>query len=259
MRAAAQHQAQQAAHRLTTAAIAGSALRVGSSSGSAGSRRSQSLTNIGTRTPSLDSSSSSRLARSPGSGLRVAPELRLLREAAIQIQPVEGDDAFPSVATEVEPRHARRGQAKAKPEPTLRPSSAPGAPMAAADALDMFLMREELHKATTSLARATAAPEIVNTLDLPGLAALRAELVASHIAALERIDDRRIALLAQQSTAREGPERGRCVACWSRTCDQVLLPCRHLCLCSICARSCRSTCPICRGAVSEILEIFGAT
>mmetsp|Transcript_98479 Transcript_98479/g.195334 ORF Transcript_98479/g.195334 Transcript_98479/m.195334 type:complete len:245 (-) Transcript_98479:64-798(-) len=244
MRAAAQHQAQQAAHRLTTSAIADSALRAASSPANAGSRRSQSLSNIDTRTPRLDSSSSSRLARSPGSGLRVAPELRLLREAAIPIQPVQGDAAFSLIST---------------PEPTLRPSSAPVAPVNPPDALDTLLLQEDGQQAETSPTRLSATQEVINTLDLPGLAALRAELVASHTATLEKIDDRRIALLAQQSTAHEGPEHGRCVACWSRACNQVLLPCRHLCLCNICARSCRSTCPICRSTVSDMLEIFGVT
>lgn len=125
------------------------------------------------------------------------------------------------------------------------------------DVLDQFIAREELRRATAALARATAAPEIVNALDLPGLAALRAELVRAHAAALERIDDRRVILHSEQVSTHEGPERGRCVACWSRNADRLLLPCRHLCLCGTCWRSCKSTCPICRGAVSNVIEVFG--
>lgn len=127
------------------------------------------------------------------------------------------------------------------------------------DRLDFWMLREELRKASAALARATASPEVVGNLDLPGLASLRAELVAAHSLALERIDDRRVTLQAQQAASQEGPERGRCIACWVRKADRVLLPCRHLCLCGSCLESCNASCPICRGVVADSMEIFGVT
>lgn len=127
----------------------------------------------------------------------------------------------------------------------------------AADSLDQLVLQEELRKKSELLARATAAPELVDTLDLPGLAKLRAELVAAHALALERVDDRRVALQARQAATREGPERGRCVACWFRNADRLLLPCRHLCLCGTCMPSCGGVCPICRAAVKDSIEVFG--
>mmetsp|Transcript_172607 Transcript_172607/g.419856 ORF Transcript_172607/g.419856 Transcript_172607/m.419856 type:complete len:231 (-) Transcript_172607:245-937(-) len=228
MRQAAQQQAQAAAHRLTSAAMAGSAARVAS-----GRQRSTTPSNGSTRAPSVGSTASSmdvRRARSP-SGSQV---------------PDDDSEEAASVA----------GAAAAAG--TLPITVMPGnCPADSPDALDIWVLREELRRATTSLARAVAAPEVVNSLDLPGLAALRTELVAAHTAALDRIDDRRVTLQARQASTQEGPERGRCVACWSRSADRVLLPCRHLCLCGACLRSCRSTCPICRGPVKDALEVFG--
>mmetsp|Transcript_28515 Transcript_28515/g.81658 ORF Transcript_28515/g.81658 Transcript_28515/m.81658 type:complete len:234 (-) Transcript_28515:251-952(-) len=231
MRQAAQQQAQAAAHRLTSAAMAGSAARVAS-----GRQRSTTPSNGSTRAPSVGSTASSmdvRRARSP-SGSQVPDDDS---EEAASV-------AGAAAAAGTLPITVMPGQSAAVYEGSLR--------HLVADQL-----RKELRRATTSLARAVAAPEVVNSLDLPGLAALRTELVAAHTAALDRIDDRRVTLQARQASTQEGPERGRCVACWSRSADRVLLPCRHLCLCGACLRSCRSTCPICRGPVKDALEVFG--
>eukprot|EP00928_Gymnodinium_smaydae_P054167 TRINITY_DN37986_c0_g1_i1.p1 TRINITY_DN37986_c0_g1~~TRINITY_DN37986_c0_g1_i1.p1 ORF type:complete len:476 (+),score=80.36 TRINITY_DN37986_c0_g1_i1:67-1494(+) len=128
-----------------------------------------------------------------------------------------------------------------------------------ADPLDVWMLREESRQLALRLARATASPEVIATLDLPGLAALRAELIREHASALERIDDRRVKLQARQASSQEGPEPGRCVACWTKKADRVLLPCRHLCVCGDCLQSCQCKCPVCRGPVVDHLEVFGVT
>mmetsp|Transcript_48282 Transcript_48282/g.151144 ORF Transcript_48282/g.151144 Transcript_48282/m.151144 type:complete len:228 (+) Transcript_48282:130-813(+) len=226
MRAAAQQQAQQSAHRLTHAAIAGSAVRAASRQ-----RRPTTPSNGSTRAPSAGSVASSlelRCMQSPSGSQALDAD--------------EDDDG--SEATSV----------------TGPPSSTGMTSLLAAspDTLDMWVLREELRLSSNALARAVAAPEVVSSLDLPGLAALRTELVAAHAAALERIDDRRVCLQARQASTQEGREQGRCVACWTRNADRVLLPCRHLCLCGACLRSCRTSCPICRAPVKDALEVFGA-
>lgn len=127
------------------------------------------------------------------------------------------------------------------------------------DHIDFWMLEKELSSAQQALARIKADPELVAKLDLPGLAALRAEIVAVHSEALERIDDRRVHLHAQQAALREGPESGRCVACWARKADRLLLPCRHLCVCGVCLSSCSSLCPICRATVADSIEVFGVS
>ena len=55
--------------------------------------------------------------------------------------------------------------------------------------------------------------------------------------------------------AEEGADDASCVVCLARPRAVVLLPCRHLSLCALCAAGV-STCPMCRGAVEETMVVF---
>ncbi|CAH9087172.1 unnamed protein product [Cuscuta europaea] len=49
-----------------------------------------------------------------------------------------------------------------------------------------------------------------------------------------------------------------CVICMTEPKDTAVLPCRHMCLCSECAKTLRlqsNKCPICRQTIEELLEI----
>jgi len=49
-----------------------------------------------------------------------------------------------------------------------------------------------------------------------------------------------------------------CVICMSAPKDTTVLPCRHMCMCSVCAKVLRyqtNKCPICRCAVESLLQI----
>ncbi|KAL6971448.1 putative E3 ubiquitin-protein ligase lul4 [Sarracenia purpurea var. burkii] len=49
-----------------------------------------------------------------------------------------------------------------------------------------------------------------------------------------------------------------CVICMTEPKDTAVLPCRHMCMCSECAKALRlqsSKCPICRQPIEELLEI----
>ncbi len=51
---------------------------------------------------------------------------------------------------------------------------------------------------------------------------------------------------------------GECVICMSEPRDTLILPCRHLCLCQLCADSLRyqaNNCPICRAPFRALLQI----
>mmetsp|Transcript_23010 Transcript_23010/g.78357 ORF Transcript_23010/g.78357 Transcript_23010/m.78357 type:complete len:355 (+) Transcript_23010:287-1351(+) len=55
-----------------------------------------------------------------------------------------------------------------------------------------------------------------------------------------------------------GDDGKECVVCLSEPRDTTVLPCRHMCMCSGCARMLRhqsNRCPICRTAVESLLEI----
>ena len=55
--------------------------------------------------------------------------------------------------------------------------------------------------------------------------------------------------------AQEGGDDPSCVVCLAHPRAVVLLPCRHLSLCALCAAGV-SACPMCRGAVEETMVVF---
>lgn len=62
----------------------------------------------------------------------------------------------------------------------------------------------------------------------------------------------------QQQQQREEEDEIMCVVCLSEPKDTTVLPCRHMCMCSECARALRfqsNKCPICRNPVESLLEI----
>jgi hypothetical protein len=65
--------------------------------------------------------------------------------------------------------------------------------------------------------------------------------------------------------SKEAPENFKCVICFEETKNTLLLPCRHLCICSSCSiklinASPRETplgsCPVCRSANVEHVKVF---
>eukprot|EP00897_Mesotaenium_endlicherianum_P007154 jgi/Mesen1/6467/ME000033S05747 len=72
----------------------------------------------------------------------------------------------------------------------------------------------------------------------------------------------------EQGSAAEGEGGGEaleagkeCVICLSEPRDTTVLPCRHMCMCSDCAKVLRyqtNRCPICRQVIERLLEIKGA-
>ena len=60
-----------------------------------------------------------------------------------------------------------------------------------------------------------------------------------------------VAQLPQQHAA------GKCIYCNTRKVSIILLPCRHLCLCSECATEVGVTdCPVCQTPVQYVSEVF---
>lgn len=62
-----------------------------------------------------------------------------------------------------------------------------------------------------------------------------------------------------EGSAEEGAENGRdCVICMTEPRDTTVLPCRHMCMCSDCAKMLRmqsEKCPICRTPIEQLLQI----
>ena len=47
-----------------------------------------------------------------------------------------------------------------------------------------------------------------------------------------------------------------CRICFDRPVDVLLLPCKHLVMCSSCAAMSNRTCPLCRERISETLRVY---
>jgi len=119
-------------------------------------------------------------------------------------------------------------------------------------------LNRELAETQRKLARACGEAHVVRELDLSGLSELRAEIVATYTAALDRIDDRRVELRCQ-AEARKSEDSGLCVACLARTANALLQPCRHMCVCTVCAPQCGDACPLCRRNVQNFIEVVGVS
>ena len=56
--------------------------------------------------------------------------------------------------------------------------------------------------------------------------------------------------------SRGSSAQGRCVICLNRQAKVALLPCKHLCVCSRCAYSNLSHCPLCRSVIDSKIDLF---
>ncbi|XP_070037030.1 probable E3 ubiquitin-protein ligase LUL4 isoform X1 [Nicotiana tomentosiformis] len=63
---------------------------------------------------------------------------------------------------------------------------------------------------------------------------------------------------SDETTVNDEESGKECVICMTEPKDTAVLPCRHMCLCSECAKALRhqsNKCPICRQPIEELLEI----
>jgi hypothetical protein len=51
-------------------------------------------------------------------------------------------------------------------------------------------------------------------------------------------------------------EETLCVVCMDAPKNRVVLPCMHMCVCEACAQLLRNRCPVCRGPIERIAQLF---
>ncbi|MBA0853962.1 hypothetical protein Goshw_024417 [Gossypium schwendimanii] len=62
----------------------------------------------------------------------------------------------------------------------------------------------------------------------------------------------------EQGVENDSESFGTCVICMTEPKDTAVLPCRHMCMCSECAKQLRlksNRCPVCRHSIQELIEI----
>jgi hypothetical protein len=57
-------------------------------------------------------------------------------------------------------------------------------------------------------------------------------------------------------TSQLGAEETLCVVCMDAPKDHIVLPCMHMCACAACAQLLRDRCPVCRGPIQHIAQVF---
>ena len=103
-------------------------------------------------------------------------------------------------------------------------------------------------------------------------AAAAVKAVAEAAEAAERLHDEEelaaLTLRVQQVQARLGSsvvppaapnpdaEETQCVVCMDEPKNRVVLPCMHMCVCEACAQLLRDRCPVCRGPIERIAQLF---
>lgn len=60
----------------------------------------------------------------------------------------------------------------------------------------------------------------------------------------------------QRKDSSDASQHAACVVCMDNLANVVCLPCKHLALCTFCSAQSISSCPICRGSITEKMQIF---
>jgi len=111
--------------------------------------------------------------------------------------------------------------------------------------------REMLEQAKTKQAeRARAAAEEATAVK--AAAAKRERLAAL---ALE-VQQLQAELGTGSGTPHPDAEETQCVVCMDAPKNRVVLPCMHMCVCEACAQLLRDRCPVCRGPIERIAQLF---
>jgi hypothetical protein len=98
-------------------------------------------------------------------------------------------------------------------------------------------------------------------------AAVEAAVAAAEAAKRQQLEEELAALKlsVQQVQAELGSGSGTlqldaeetlCVVCMDAPKDHIVLPCMHICACAACAQLLRDRCPVCRGPIQHIAQVF---
>jgi hypothetical protein len=113
----------------------------------------------------------------------------------------------------------------------------------------------------------------VNTSEVVNNVTVESNIVESNIISKDKEkDDRVIKGLPSKEEAKkqyigelndihdDTPEDKKCIVCWETLRTYLLLPCKHLCLCSSCLLSVTSKeeklCPFCREEINEVIRVI---
>ena len=103
--------------------------------------------------------------------------------------------------------------------------------------------------AVKAAAEATEAAERLQVEEELAALTLRAHADALRIQQMQ-------AQLGSSVVPPAAPEETMCVVCMDAPKNRVVLPCMHMCVCEACAQLLRDRCPVCRGPIERIAQLF---
>ena len=114
--------------------------------------------------------------------------------------------------------------------------------------------RTEQAERARAAAEEAAAAAAVKALAEEAAAAKRQQLEQE----MEALDARRRQVQAELGSGTPQPdaEETMCVVCMDAPKDHIVLPCGHMCACGACAQLLRDRCPVCRGPIDHITQVF---
>ena len=73
---------------------------------------------------------------------------------------------------------------------------------------------------------------------------------------LQRVQARVGSSVVPPAAPHPDAEETQCVVCMDAPKNRVVLPCMHMCVCEACAQLLRDRCPVCRGPIERIAQLF---
>jgi hypothetical protein len=87
--------------------------------------------------------------------------------------------------------------------------------------------------------------------------AVKRQQMVAVLAALDlRTKHLQAELGSGSGTPQPDPEETQCVVCMDAPKNRVVLPCMHMCVCEACAQLLRDRCPVFRGTIERIAQLF---
>jgi hypothetical protein len=124
--------------------------------------------------------------------------------------------------------------------------------VAAVAAVEAEAKAERARVAAEEAAVAAAAEAVAKAAE----AAKRQQLEEKLAALALEVQQVQAELGSGSGTSQPDAEETLCVVCMDAPKDHIVLPCMHMCACEACAQLLRDRCPVCRGPIQHIAQVF---
>ena len=118
------------------------------------------------------------------------------------------------------------------------------------------VMIEQAKTEQAERARAAAAVKAAAAAEAAAERLRVEEEVAALTLRLQQVQARLGSSVVPPAAPNPDAEETQCVVCMDAPKNRVVLPCMHMCVCEACAQLLRDRCPVCRGPIERIAQLF---